>query len=119
MSAIEPQIYALLQGLAAGRMYPDVAPEGTLRPYITYQGAGGRAINFLKQAPPGLSNARVQINVWADTRGAASALARLIEDTLRTAPGLQVTVEGAPVSIYETDTKLRGSMQDFSFWSTG
>jgi Protein of unknown function (DUF3168) len=117
MSAIEPQIYALLQGLVSGRVFPDVAPENTVRPYCTYQTVGGQAVNFLKQAAPGASNARVQINVWADTRGTASALARQIEDLMRAAPGMQVTVEGAPVSIYETDTRLRGTMQDFSCWS--
>jgi hypothetical protein len=114
---IEATVYATLQGLVSGRMYPDVAPEATLRPYLTYQKVGGAAVNFLDQAPPGTSNARIQVNVWADTRGSAAALARIIEDTLRAAPGLRVTVEGGPVSIYEPDTKLRGSMQDFSFWT--
>jgi hypothetical protein len=114
---IEATVYAALQGLVSGRVYPDVAPEATLRPYLTYQKIGGSSVNFLDQAPPGASNARIQVNVWADTRGSAAALARIVEDTLRAAPGLQMTVEGGPVSVYEPDTRLRGSMQDFSFWT--
>jgi Protein of unknown function (DUF3168) len=116
--SIESTVYATLQGLVAGRVYPDVAPENTVRPYCTYQAVGGTAINFMDQAQPGRVNARVQVNVWADTRGQASVLARQAEDALRGVAALQTTVLGAPVSIYETDTRLRGTQQDFSFWSS-
>jgi hypothetical protein len=44
------------------------------------------------------------------------ALMRLVEDTMRTASGIQATVLGAAVSVYEEDTKLYGAMQDFSCW---
>ena len=42
------------------------------------------------------------------------ALARQVEDTMRTASALQATVLGAATAIYEDDTKLYGAMQDFS-----
>jgi Protein of unknown function (DUF3168) len=116
--SVEATVFATLQGLVAGRCYPDVAPEATARPYLTYQAVGGTAVNFISQAPPGRVNTRMQISVWADTRAQASTVARQAEDALRGVAALQTTVMGAPVAIYETDTRLRGSQQDFSFWAS-
>lgn len=116
--SIEGDIFAALKGLVANRVFPDVAPETTARPYIVYQQVGGAAVNFLDPTAPSKKNGRFQVSVWADTRSQAAALARQVEDTLRVDPNLQATVLGAPVGVYEADTKLRGSHQDFSFWFT-
>lgn len=115
--SVESQIFDALKGLVANRVYPDVAPDVVVKPYITYQSVGGSAINFLGSEIPGKSNARVQINVWADTRSAASTLALQVESALRGTTALQTSVMGAAVSIYEPETKLRGSRQDFSVWT--
>ncbi|MFM0210446.1 DUF3168 domain-containing protein [Paraburkholderia sediminicola] len=96
------------------RVYPDVAPAGTLRPYITYQAVGGQSPNYLNNTVD-LENARMQINVWADTRSAARALMKSVITTLSAPPILATTI-GAPVSNYEADTKLYGSREDFSIW---
>ena len=111
---VEASIYAALQGLVGGRCIPDVAPVGTARPYITYQQVGGEAVNFMDATVPSKKRYRFQVNVWGDTRTSVAALAIQVEDALRLT-ALQTTVEGAPVAIYEPDTGLRGSMQDFSF----
>jgi hypothetical protein len=116
--SVESDLFAALKGLVGNRVFPDVAPELTARPYITFQQIGGQAINFLEPAVPNKKHGRFQINVWADTRSAAATLARQVEDTLRVVPSLQTTVLGAPLAVYEEETKLRGSMQDFSFWFT-
>lgn len=115
--SMESTLTAALQALAPGRVYPDVAPVGAVRPYITYQQVGGSSINFIDPTLPDKRNSRVQINVWADNRKAAAELARLIEDTIRVTTALQPTVLGSFTSDYETDTKLFGTMQDFSFWT--
>lgn len=114
--SLETDLYTALQALASGRMYPDVAPEGTALPYITYQQIGGQGVNFLDPTVPSKKNARVQINVWAGTRLAAANLARSIEDTLRGAASLQVSVLGALTALHEPDTGLYGTRQDFSIW---
>lgn len=112
---IEATIYSTLTALVGGRVYPDVAPVGVVRPYITYQNIGGEAVNFLDQVTvPSRKRRRFQVNVWSDTRETTAALAIQVEDAMRAAPVLQTTVEGAPIAIYELDTNLRGSMQDFS-----
>lgn len=127
--SVESAVFNVLKALVANRVYPDIAPDLTIRPYITYQQVGGKSVNFLAQGAevqsgsppsplyPNKANTRMQINVWADTRAQASALAKQVEDALRALTALQTTVEGAPIAIYEADTKLRGSMQDFSFWT--
>ena len=116
MSA-ESLIFDALQGLVDTRVYPDFAPENTDRPYITYQQVGGDSINFLQQVVPSKANARFQVNVWADTRQAASDMALQAETALRMAADLQTIVLGAPVALYEPELNFYGTRQDFSVWS--
>ena len=113
---VESMLFDALKGLVSNRVFPDIAPDLTPRPYITYQQVGGVAVNFLDPTIPSKSNGRIQVNVWADTRAQAAALAKQVEDALRAVTALQTTVEGAPIGIFELDTKLRGTMQDFSVW---
>lgn len=113
---VEASLYTALQTLVSNRVYPDLAPFGAVKPFITYQQVGGSSVNFIDQAVPSKSNARFQVNVWADTRSAAAALALQAEQALRGTTALQTTVLGQPVSTYEADTKLFGTRQDFSFW---
>jgi hypothetical protein len=114
--SLDSQMYQLLQGFVDGRAYPDIAKDGASTPYITYQFVGGQPVNFLKQEVPDKSNTRVQVNVWSATRVEARAIAKQVEDAMRMS-AMQVTVLGQPVSVYEEDTKLRGSIQDFSVWN--
>lgn len=114
--SLESQIYDALKTLVSNRVYPDVAPENTVRPYITYQQVGGRGVNFIDPNVPSKKNARIQVNVWADTRSAAGELSRLVEDTLRVVTALHVSVIGAAVAAYDDGTKIKGTRQDFSVW---
>jgi hypothetical protein len=113
---IESSIFSTLGSLVSNRCYPDIAPDLAVRPYITYQQVGGSGVNFVDSTTPSKKNARFQINVWADTRGAAATLSGQVEDALRAATTLQTVVLGAPVASYEVETGLRGTRQDFSFW---
>ena len=113
----ESLIMDALKSLVANRVYPDVGPLGVVQPYITYQQVGGESVNFIDSATiPSLANARIQINVWADTRLAASALIKQIELAMRSTTALKTTVLGQPVSLHEAETKLYGARQDFSVW---
>lgn len=115
--SIEASVYSLLSPLVGARVYPDIAPNGAERPFITYQQIGGQALNPLSNAPPGKHNALMQINVWADTRLQASTLALEVEDAMRTADQFAARPQMAFISTYEPDTKLYGAIQDFSIWS--
>jgi hypothetical protein len=109
---IEKDIFDALKGLVGNRVYPDVAPSGAVKPYITYQQVGGTAWNFLEATLTGKRNGRFQVNVWTDTRAAAASLSRSVEDAL--VQNVKAFVLGAPVSTYEDDLKLYGTRQDFS-----
>ncbi len=111
--SIESVIFNALKPLVGDRVFPDVAPGGTQPPYITFQQVGGAAYNYTEGGAVGARNARVQVNVWAATRLAASTIGNAAEDALRNVPGTEVLDAGT--SIYEEETTLRGRMQDFSF----
>jgi len=111
---IEAEVLTALRHLAGGQIFPDVAPEGTLPPYITFQGVGGEPVNFLTGDKPSKTNTRMQVNVWAANRLEASALGAQVEDALRGATHLQPEVLTGRVATSEE--KYRGTMQDFSLW---
>lgn len=109
-------VSSAVKSLVNGRCFPDVAPAGTPRPYITFQAAGGKSQNYLAD---GVSqrNSRQQITVWAADRITASGLMESVTTVLTGAPIFATNI-GAPVSVYEADTKLYGSRLDFSIWFT-
>lgn len=110
----EDHIDASLQHLAGGRVFPDVAPQGTARPFVTYQCVGGAPVNFLTGEKPTKQPHRMQINCWAEHRIEASELGMLVEDALRSVGDvLQTEVLNGRVATYDEDTDLRGTMQDF------
>lgn len=113
--SLESDIFDTLKGLVANRCYPDVAPAGTVRPYIVWQQVGGDAFNFLEVAAVGKRGARIQVACWADTRVEAANLARSAEDALL-ASSLNPTALGAMVADFDADTGLRGARQDFSLF---
>lgn len=116
--ALEVDLNALLKTLCP-RVYPDVGPEPLpARPYVTWQQVGGEVITFLDRTLPCKRNARMQINVWADTRLASNTLAMQIEDALRLSTAFQASPAGALVADHEPDLKLYGCRQDFTIFST-
>lgn len=113
---VEATIFNALKGLVNNRVYPDVAPANTARPYITYQQVGGLPVNFVEGGTPSKANGRFQVSVWADTRATASATAKLATAALRATASLQTTVLSEPVATHDGPTGYRGTRQDFSFW---
>ncbi|WP_087754128.1 DUF3168 domain-containing protein [Paraburkholderia caledonica] len=114
MASAESITYGALKTLAGGRVYPDVAPASPVKPYIVYQGAGGVDETTLDGADT-LQNCRMQVAVWATTRAEASTLIQQVRAALTAAP-VSGTPIGAPVPVYEDNTKLYGSRQDYSIW---
>lgn len=114
MASAESIIDAALAPLAGGRIYPDVAPTGAARPYIVYQSAGGvdeTTFDGLNE----LQNSRMQVVAWGEDRLSVALLVQQILRALTAAPVLGTPI-GAPVSVYEDDTRLFGSRTDVSIW---
>jgi len=112
----EEHIYQVLLGLAGGRVFPDIAPLDTVKPYVTFQSVGGAPTNYLSGDRPDKQHVRMQVNVWAERRMEASELGMLVEDAMRSANHLQVEVLTGRVATYDEPTNLRGTMQDFSLF---
>jgi hypothetical protein len=115
---VEADIYNTIKALVGNRVFPDVAPTSTAKPYITYSQVGGEALSYLERAVPDKQHGRFQVNVWADTRASASAVMLQVESALVTTTAFQASAVSAPSSDYDNDMLTYGSMQDFSIWST-
>lgn len=114
MASAESIVDVALAPLAGGRIYPDVVPAGAARPYIVYQSVGGvdeTTFDGLSE----LQNSRMQVAAWGEDRLSVALLMQQILQALTVAPVLGTPV-GAPVSVYEDDTKLYGSRADVSIW---
>lgn len=116
--SLETTLYTLLQAQCL-RVFPDLAPLDTQRPYITYQQIGGDDLSFVDDPLPGVRSPEIQINYWADTRAAAKALALQTRDALMTSTALQARPTGGLVDDYDHDFLRYGSRQDFSIWASG
>ncbi|MES2972390.1 MAG: DUF3168 domain-containing protein [Pseudomonadota bacterium] len=114
---MEKDLFDALTALTSGRVFPDVAKPGTATPYIVYQRVGGTSPQFVERVVPSKKNGRYQLSVWATDRKTAIALSLDVERVLTEAPAFQAKPLGAAIDLYETDTELRGSRQDFSVWS--
>lgn len=115
---VEADLFNLLKGLVSNRVYPDVAPLNTPRSYITYQQIGGESVKYVDSTVPDRKHGLIQVNVWADTRAAAAALALQVEAALIGATAFQARPASAPISQHEPDLNLYGTIQDFDVWST-
>ena len=114
--SMESDLVALLKTLCP-RVFPDVAPEATTKPYITWQGLGGETARFVDNTAADKRNTLMQINVWSATRKEANTLARAIESAITASPAFVATPEGEPASVHEEDTGLYGAIQRYSIWS--
>lgn len=114
---MEPALYDLLKTLCP-RVYPDVAPQGTEKPYMTWQAIGGEVARFLDNTAADKRNTLVQINAWALTRQDATVLIRQAEDAMCASAQFIARPQGEALSMYESDTKLYGAVQRFSVWAS-
>lgn len=116
---VEAELTTVLKTLCA-RVFPDVAPAGTARPYVTYSGIGGKPLRWLDNTAADKRHTIMQINVWSSTRLETMALIRSIEEALCASATMTVSPMGEPYSTYEEDAEppIYGANQDFSIYST-
>lgn len=99
------------------RVFPDVAPSGTAKPFVTWQGIGGEALGFLNNTAADKRKTLMQVNAWATTRLQSLVLIREIETAMRGSATFMATPQGEPMSTYEQDTELYGCVQRFEIVS--
>lgn len=114
--SMETDLNAMLKAICP-RTFPDIAPEGTATPYITWQGIGGESLRNLDNTASDKRNTLMQVNVWSKTRLEALTLIRQIEDAICASAAFVGKPQGEPMSTYEPDTLLYGCMQRFDIWA--
>ena len=127
---LEEQIFTTLGPLVGNRVFPDVAPLSTVKPYVTYQVLPGPTLRpgstrWMDGSAPDKHRSVVQVNVWGARRLEVNALARQIEDAMCAAPAVTDTTfkaepEADPrpdhvdVELADAPQGLFGTIQDFN-----
>ncbi len=89
-----------------------------VRPFITFEQAGGEALSFIDGTLPDKKHGRFEIGVYADSRAACAALALQVESAMAAATAFQSIAIHAPISDYAPDVKIYSSTQNFSVFSS-
>jgi hypothetical protein len=114
--SVEASLQAALAALVSGRCYPLVAPDGTAKPYITFQVIDDTETVTL-DGPSGTERLRVQVSVWDKTYGGAKTLLANVKATMAAASFVNIPLPGGG-DTYEPQTQLYGYIKDFAIWTT-
>ena len=113
---MESDLTALLK-TACANTFPDMAPAGTVVPWVTYQAIGGQPLRWLDNTAADKRNTLMQISVWATTRAQATLLAHQIEEAMCASDDFTATPQGEPISTHDAETNLYGAVQRYSIYS--
>lgn len=97
--------------LVSTRIYPDTAPQDSVKPYITFSDVGGQTNNYLGDVP-GIDNQVVQIEITALT----SASREAIKNAVIAALDPVANMVSQPMGTWEFETKTYRLMLEYSFW---
>lgn len=114
--SMEADLVTLLQTVCP-RVFPDVAPANTAKPFVTWQLLGGESLRFLNNEAPDKRNTYLQVSVYSTTRLESLNLIRAAEEALCASPEFVAKPQGEPIATYEDDTTLYGAIQRFSIWA--
>lgn len=91
--------------LVGGRVFPDVAPTKTPRPYVTFQRISTPRIRDL-QGPANLAYPRFQIDAWADSRDSAKQVIDAVRVAFDGHSGSQSGVNVRAVSAQDESAEI-------------
>ena len=111
--SFETDLKAHLQGgaavsaLVADRIHPQIVPEGSTLPVVTYTSVFGQPVSCLDGFTSAVARYSVQIDCWAKTRDAAAALALAVRDRMNTAASSfsALITQDPLIKDYEADTR--------------
>lgn len=124
MSPIQSAIFSTLgqnagvSAVAGARIYPDIAPPQTTRPFIVWQEVSLAKQNDMSGSVEtgGLDNYRVQVTCYAERGTASRELDILVRSAMQGASAFKSLHVDARSLPFEIDTKLFGMQSDFSVW---
>lgn len=113
--SMQTDFVALVSSAVAGRVYP-AGTASTIAPYVTYS-----RVTAIEQTTldsnggiGNLINTRLQIDVWANSYGAAQDTANAIKAALKGWANQNIVL--SEMDDYEFDTKLHRTSLDVSVW---
>jgi hypothetical protein len=109
------QLFTLLNGAtgAGSNVFPQISPDGTVSPYITYSRISAQSNNVLS-GTTSLINTRVQIDVYANTYALAQSIATQVDGLM--ASWVFQNVSNPQQDIYEAEVRLFRVLLDYSVW---
>lgn len=113
---IETVIYSALSGLASGKVYPLVAPEKVVAPFIVYTRIASTPQNQLNGSAT-LDQVRIQVDTYANTYSAVKALGVQVRSAIE-GSSAKATLQ-TEQDFYEPELKLYRLTQDYYCWQKG
>ena len=113
---MEKIIFTELSGLVDGKVYPLVAPDKIIAPYIVYSNVATTSENTL-DGGASIDLLRMQVDVYAGTYDQAKELAAQARSSLEGGTG-RATLQ-AEIDLFEPDLSVFRVSQDFYFWKRG
>ena len=114
--SLQTDLFTLLTGQFATRVYPNVAPEFSVSPYAVYTRVTTTEQNSLDTngGTGNASNTRLQLDVYASSYSAAQSSAASVKTLLKN--WVVENIVQDEQDFYEPDTKLHRVMLDVSAW---
>ncbi len=110
---IQDDIFATLASLVSNRVYPMVAPDNVVKPYLVYQRVASVPENTLSSGIA-INQTRIQIDMYTSNYKSGQLLAASVQSTISStfvSSTLQLEQD-----FYEAETKLFRVMHDYSIW---
>jgi hypothetical protein len=111
MTTIQEQLLAYLSPVTS--IYPIIAPQGAVLPYVTYQRVGSNVNNVLV-GPPSIDQTRMQVDVWHTSYQGAQTLAAQIKTRMQGWSVQNVLI--GDYDLYEASVKTYRVLMEFSIW---
>ena len=103
---------------ACPRVFPDVAPNNTAAPWVTWQALGGESLDYLDNTAADKRHTLMQVSCYATTRMQAIQIIRDVETLMRASGAFVASPQGEAISVYENDTLLYGCIQRVEIFAT-
>lgn len=111
---IAQDLVTTLAALAGGRLYPGVAPQDAIDPFMVYQLIAGVPQSDFDGAS-NLTNSRYQVDCYSRTKSTADTLAASVRSAMNGA-SLFESVCVLQQDLYEDEPRLYRVSMDFSIW---
>ena len=112
--SLETSLQTLLNPLASGGAFQDVAGQSPVAPYIVWQQVVSTTNNNMLGAS-NMQNTRLQIDIYAPTGTQRSTIEAAVISAMAAASFTNVQISSQ--SMYEPETRLYRRMLEFSVWS--